>query len=161
MKTNKRSCVKSAKELELTSEQRKNLAKLVIFVNAKVPPPKFNIRLFNSDSHIYATDSVGCGTTACFCGYGPLAGIKVLQDEQWQEYANRIFNAGAWGNIKLYNFLFDFKHENSKKAAVLRGAYYLMHGFPKYQYSEELKEMEVPKNFKPNWHSIRAVASTK
>lgn len=162
MKT-KLPCVKSAVELGITKEQRKNLAKLTVFVDKKVEPPKFDISNFNSDSPNHATDKVECGTSACFCGYGPLAGIVIAPrqpgyyNESWAVYSERVFGVGMWGD--LYHLLFDANHTNTKEAAVLRGAYFLMHGLPKIY--DDLRFWEVPSNFKPNWLSIRAVASAK
>ena len=160
-------CVKSAGELGITKGQRRNLAKLTAFVNTKVEPPKFDIKHYNSDSLSIATDEVSCGTTACFCGYGPLAGIAFERDsygraDMWGGYARKAFGAELWSC--LYNLLFDAKHKNTKEAAVLRGAYFLMHGYPKNPFLDEyeyLRTWEVPANFQPNWHSIRAVASAK
>lgn len=164
MKT-KLPCVKSAAELDLTKEQRKNLAHLCCFVEKSVPPPEFNIKQFNSDKfdrvvYVPSEAKYECGTTACFCGYGPLAGIAPTRKEGWIDYARRVFNAHARGN-SIYPLLFDERHVNSKSAAVLRGCYFLMHGLPEGKYYDELCRWEVPADFIPNWHSIRAVASAK
>lgn len=165
--------MKTAKQLNLTKTQHKNLAKLTIFVRDKVAPPKFNIRWFFTskedrdhghccDDSVPNKDDYSCGTSACFLGYGVLAGIKPRKEENWKSYGERFFGvkmAGDWfnGSDDKYNLLFNDLHKNSKSAAVKRGAYFLMNGIPE---NADLSKWETPRSFKPDWEAIEELANS-
>lgn len=158
--------IKSHKELGITKWQWLNLIRLTLFVRDSVPPPKFDIHSFNSESIYDASGaSYECGTTACFCGYGPLAGIRPKPNEAWNSYGARVFGAGAgsWATDQrvrdLYELLFAQDHKNSKLAAIRRGAYFLMNGFPNKTFFVDLTEWETPKSFKDkiNWKGMEQI----
>src|SRR6478736_854002 len=146
--------MKTPRQLKITKTQFKNIAKLITFVRAKVAPPKFDIETFHSEDNDQPSKATyGCGTSACFCGYGPLAGIKPLPYENWFQYAARNFGAQSrWGNAEdIFELLFNDSHKNSKIAACKRGAYFLQNGLPE---SRNLEEWEAPRSFVPEWDAI-------
>ena len=165
--------LKTPKELGLTKVQFLNLCKLIAFVRTCVPPPKFDITSFHSFKD-EAGDRVeninpsiakyedSCGTSACFCGYGPLAGIRAKKGESWWQYGQRVFGADHTSeNVNTANtweFLFSDEHVNTKNAACLRGAYLLTHGLPELNglKGETYDLKEVPSKFKKevNWELI-------
>lgn len=161
--------MKTAKQLGLTKTQHKNLAKLTIFVRDKVEPPKFDITWFfqkdgsecGMDETCPSKKEYSCGTSACFAGYGILAGIEAKKEENWGDYLCRVFGleGNEYGSLicPIYKLLFHDSHENSKKAAILRGAYFLMKGIPK---ADLLSKWEAPKSFIPNWPEIEKIANS-
>jgi len=152
--------MKTAKQLGITPTQRRNIARLTLFVKDAVPPPRFDINTHHSgDNDNPSAATYECGTTACFCGYGPLAGIKPKRSENWFSYATRAMTGGyvsmLGSDSKLWTFLFDGEHKNSKSAAVRRGAYFLMNGLPE---GESLDTWEAPRSFRPDWEAIKEIA---
>lgn len=160
--------LKTPKQLGLTPEQYKNLAKLIIFVKDRVAPPKFNMYVYYHSTRmrgergqansVVGNPKYGCGTTACFCGYGPLAGIKPHKNEVWSEYGARVFGAGStddYKNQSIWYMLFSAGHVDDKMAAVKRGAWLLQHGLPSTKYN--LSGWEVPHSFRPRYAAIRKV----
>lgn len=144
--------MKTAKQLGITPTQRRNIARLTLFVKDAVPPPKFNIKSFHSKEEEGPSGvSYECGTTACFCGYGPLAGIKPKKGEGWSAYSTRTM---AYRFGEVWTFLFDTEHKNSKAAAVRRGAWLLMNGLPD---DVNICTWEPPKSFKPDWEAIKSI----
>jgi hypothetical protein len=156
--------LKTPKELGVTARQFKNLCKLITFVRTKVEPPKFKIHWWNTDKDGNDVDEPAkavyeCGTTACFCGYGPLAGIKPKPRDTWYSYQKREFGTDGddWGENpaqRLFNLLFEGTHENSRDAAVRRGAYFLVNGIP----DAYLQKWEAPKSFRAPWKLIEEAA---
>lgn len=148
--------MKTAKELGINPAQRRNIARLTLFVKDNVPPSRFDIRDHHSENNDSPSEATyECGTSACFCGYGPLAGIKPSKDENWFEYAARTMT--KFPREPVWNFLFGGYHKNSKIAAVRRGAWLLMNGLPK---NEFLSTWEAPKSFKPDWEAIKKIAES-
>jgi len=103
---------------------------------------------------------MSCGTTACFCGYAPLAGIRPKKGENWFEYAKRAITGGttSWLRIdtnNVWDFLFSDEHKNSKAAAVKRGAWFLMHGLPN---CPNFRKFETPPSFRPDWKALKEAA---
>jgi hypothetical protein len=156
--------LKSAKELGITTAQRRNIARLTVFVRDSVPPPKFDIKTFHTASSGEQCQNpseakYSCGSSACFLGYGPLAGMKPQGRESWYGYAQRFFASHEFGeadgSMERYAFLFSVQHKNSKVAAIKRGAWLLTHGLPE---GEFLEDWEAPKSFRPNWKLIEEAA---
>lgn len=152
--------LKSAKELGITERQRRNIAKLTMFVKNCVHSSSFSILSYNCNFAFASDPHYECGTTACFCGYGPLAGVKANRTERWGDYSQRCFTGKKGGASRIWNLLFSTKHINNKKLAVLRGAYFLMHGLPDLPFWE-MSKWEAPKGFKPNWKAIRELAQNE
>jgi len=145
--------MKTAKELGIAPTQRRNIAKLTLFVKDAVPPPKFNIKTYHSGNNDEPSEATyECGTTACFCGYAPLAGIEPKKYEYWFDYAKRTMTQNLHNGV--WNLLFNDDHKNSKTAAVRRGAYFLMNGLPE---DANLCTWEAPKSFKPDWEAIKSI----
>lgn len=162
--------MQTPKSLGITPTQFKNLAKLTIFVRDKVAPPKFNINKFfigkgvaesngdNSGDYCPSAKDYTCGTSACFLGYGPLAGIKPQKDAIWWDYSAKSFGVTmSEMDHDLYDLLFNDMHKNSKSAAVKRGAWFLMNGIPDYLH---LEKWETPRSFKPDWAEIEKIANS-
>lgn len=155
--------LKTPKELGITKTQFKNLCKLITFVRKSVPPPTFNIETHHSEADYPIKATYECGTTACFCGYGPLAKIKPRKNEDWHDYSERVFGCAPsyWRtNRDLWTWLFSEHHENSKEAACQRGAYFLVNGLPNSPdgFAINYSNAEVPKNFKTPWKLIEEAA---
>ena len=175
--------MKTAKQLGLTPTQYKNLAKLIVYVRDKVAPPEFDINSFFNSRKIDEGSHRGCdvcptvkeyecGTTACFLGYGIPAGIKARKNETWEYYGARAFGVDMTSGARafgvdmtscssagdLYDLLFDDNHVNSKMAAVKRGAWFLMYGFP--ENDDFLYNWETPRSFKPDWDAIEKIANS-
>lgn len=145
--------MKTAKELGITPTQRRNIARLTLFVKDAVPPPKFNIKHHHSvEKEFPSKATYECGTSACFCGYGPLAGIRPQKREDWFDYAGRTMTVSFESDV--WDWLFCDFHENTKSAAVRRGAYFLMNGLPDCN----LYSGEAPRSFRPDWEAIKKIA---
>lgn len=152
--------LKTAEELGITPTQHRNIARLCLFVKDKVPPPKFDIKTWHRDEKgeqcaYPARAKYECGTSACFLGYAPLAGIEPEPKEYWDSYAARGFGAKEY--YPMYRLLFHSSHLNNKTAAVRRGAYFLTHGIP--EDDVPLSTWEAPKSFRPDWAQIREAAA--
>lgn len=79
--------------VDLSDDQRKNLAALAAFLPA-VPPELFHMNDYECKNE--------CGTTHCAAGYGPSAGIPKLPEEHWGVYCGRVFGVvyDAWVSKK-------------------------------------------------------------
>lgn len=113
--------MKSAEELEMTEEQRLNLAKLAVGLhdNQQQLKTAFTMRVFAEDDTTFGSDGRPittrgsyspanipneCKTCACAVGHGPLFGIGAipLEDDpdvrkmgEWPVYAARTFSADS------------------------------------------------------------------
>lgn len=165
--------LKTPKQLGLTPEQYKNLAKLIIFVKDRVEPPKFNMYAYYHSTRmrtehgragsVVGNPKYGCGTTACFCGHGPLAGIRPKHNEDWCSYGVRAFGVDMSERDgttlrNMWLFLFSDDHKNSKIAACKRAAWLLQHGLPSLDVY--YGSWEVPRSFKPDWAAIEELAKS-
>lgn len=123
------------------------------------------IQTFNPDevsAHINE-----CGTSACFCGHGPLAGIKPLKGEGWETYGTRCFGAASENeSTPLWDWLFHAEHENSIEAACKRAAWVLEgNSLDEFEVDEEAGAEDTflfPENFRsfqPNWSLIEQIAA--
>lgn len=167
--------MKTSKELNLTPEQRRNIAKLSWFAFTQLRAEQFDITTILSTTDTdgmywyFDTDCPSkrvyneCGTTGCFLGHGINAGIKARRHETFGKYAARCFGVNYSDYLeygKIYSLLFDEGHRNCPRAAALRGAYLLTNGFPS-EHEDEMRTWEVPSNFKPDWKAIRRIANRK
>lgn len=171
--------MKTSKELGIKPHQRRNIAKLCIYVNDFVNATSFDIRWFFQTPFEHERDMAGdtasskcrlpedykCGSAACFLGFGPLAGIVTHGDVSWSAYAQYMFGAPidtAYNKSSslIYEMLFSHHHKNCKKAAVLRGCWLLECGFPTID-PVELSYWEAPKGYQPNWKAIKKLSQRK
>lgn len=151
--------LKSAEELGIKEFQRVNLARLTIFVREFVDDEFFNMSIFNGWNDYALDASYECGTQSCFCGYGPLAGIKANSHESWDDYRSRCFGSDGYGGDALWFLLFSSDHIDSKVAAARRGAYFLMKGLPRFHGMRgDMCNWEAPESFWPNWEAIQELA---
>ena len=132
-------------ELDITEEKRSNLTKLADLLERVVPPPEFDMSSF-VDSElergipaysypIYATAEVyaHCGTVACACGHGPMAGMPGLEGEDWTGYSERVFHLSPFQ--PEWDFLFSGQWadiDNTPKGAAARIRRLLDKGLPTF-----------------------------
>lgn len=134
----------------LTPIQRQNLAKLTLYV-ASLPADyqhfnmEFYVRNGGFDGNISPVRKMipACGTSACFAGHGPHAGINPLPGEVWEDYVKRNFinqdDDGNWP--KEFDWLFGSFWEHSIHDAIKRAAWLLQTGdCPKV---EEIEDEET------------------
>lgn len=150
--------MKTAKELGITSKQRRNIAKLALFVKGATTLSKFDIELYHTETEYPSKATYGCGTSACFCGYGPAAGVKGKKGEGWFDYACRAFAGNLGFEEGVYDLLFEVGHKNSRTAAVRRAAWFLEHGMPDRDEATPLFDWEAPRWFSPDWEAIQKIA---
>ena len=109
---------------DITPEQADNLDKLATHLEG-LPE---NYEWFNMSTFSEATE---CGTVACACGHGPLAGIERKGDESWNDYADRVF--GVSPDSENGYFLFDaywFWCQPTHHQAAARIRVFLKGGIP-------------------------------
>lgn len=170
--------LKTPKQLGISRTQLRNIARITLFVHEEVKDENFDITTYyrdptNGSLGCASTKGItyACGTAACFCGYGPLAGVKPRKDEDWGMYQARCFTSewdvfsGPSTPMPVFSFLFSNEHLNSREAAVLRGAYFLMNGLPVesesmsyFQKRPFLEKWEAPTDFQPDWDAIKKAA---
>lgn len=153
-----------------TPLQLQNIAKLALYVNglpenyehfdmmsfAHIPTGGF---LHGFLHEVVMIDTCECGTTACFAGHGPHAGIAPKEGENWDSYCSRAFGAssysgGGGGGYDDYLWLFDANWPSNPHQAAKRAAWLLQGG-------ELGRPKATPKGFEfytPNWDKVRAIA---
>lgn len=118
-----------------------------------------------------------CGTTACFAGHGPNAGIPPEEHENWDEYVKRVFLSTKKDSSPAclspyFHWLFGAEWESSIPEAVKRAAYLLEHGeAPKFGEEEcwdedkeeyvtrmEIHDKEAWEKFTPNLALLEQIA---
>ena len=132
---------------EVVKTQRKNMDTLIDHVlNLPSDYEHFNMGGFATHDGVdlEATkvakvfESCGCGTSACFLGHGPMAGIKARKNEDWYAYAERQFG------LTSSHLRFGFTHAawvlcfsaawaycgGTAEQAALRAQYLLDYGVP-------------------------------
>lgn len=138
----------------MTPQQAKNLATLALHCHA-LPPDytHFSMRAYayrrepgktgscdNWGQVARAIDTHVCGTTACFAGHGPLAGIPAEPDEMWDTYVTRCFLEPDGNNLSFahpyWSWLFSEHWPSSIPEAVKRAAWLLEKGSPP-EFSED------------------------
>ena len=109
---------------------RDNLEKLADLLETVVPPPEFHMTSYIRDSKGYNVlpedfeleQYQECGTVACACGHGPMAGIPVKKsDDNWAKYSERVFDLESWSIA--WDFLFHpywVGTDNTPKGAAAR-----------------------------------------
>lgn len=153
--------------LGVTDTQRRNIARLAVFVREYHRTPREGRRIATFAMGYWARARDGtalgfpslhkCATAACFAGHGPAAGIDYEPAEGWLTYAYRQFTGREGGRRA---FLFGAHHPDCPDAACRRAAYFLQHGMPdsfdpdRYKY----KPSSVPDSFEPDWGFVEAVA---
>jgi hypothetical protein len=115
--------------VDLTDEQRANLAKLAAYLRTLPADYRdFDMSTFCRGGNIPRV--VPCGTAACAVGHGPSAGVEpIAEDTSWLAYADRVFGAdcdahywmfgGGWG-----------ERDNTVLGAAARIEHTLAHGCP-------------------------------
>lgn len=156
----------------LTDTQFLNIVRLTLFCKDVKTGTKFEISCFSRDrdgcntygpeAAEYEDEPSVCGTSSCFCGFGPLAGIKPATPNMgWNQYSQESFGASLDGS-QVWDYLFDAEHANNLEAAVRRGAYFIEHGLPERQPGDSftyLCRLEAPADYQPNWELIESIAT--
>lgn len=163
-----------------TKKQRQNTAILSLFVYnlpKKVKNENFDMSYFNDGaeneeegtpfqaqgmkcllSNPTPSQAPECGTSGCFCGWGPAAGIKPQKKEEWFDYAHRQFGADTNGEDGgVWETLFSGDWGGTADEAAKRGAWLVQTGttFNSYKTPKQFND------FKPNWAFVKAVAEGK
>ena len=86
---------------DITPEQAKNLDMLAAYLEG-LPE---DYALFSMETF---EEETGCGTVACACGHGPMAGVERKSDEIWDRYADRAFGASHRSNYWYFLFSSDW-----------------------------------------------------
>jgi hypothetical protein len=167
--------MKTAAELNITEEQRTNLARLAVGVrklrrgrrgyNGSFVMKSFcRYENFPQYREVYPKDAGEqlhkCGTSACLAGHGPFLGIKPERNEGWWNYITRCFGFDGMGNGEKteWNWLFYHLWGNNKGFAVKRIAWFLERGTPVIFNPENNKYPKGFFRYKPDWVAIEALA---
>lgn len=175
----------------MTQQQRKHLAILALHCH-RLPPDytHFSMKAYASRKEFggksrcdnwgqiaRAIDTNACGTTACFAGHGPLAGIAPLEAENWDPYVKRCFTGEEGADMATshpyWEWLFSEYWPSSLPEAVKRAAWLLEKGGPpkyhdhegwdedkeEYTTSMEVYDEEAWEQFTPNLTLLEQIAS--
>ena len=82
-------------------EQRRNLRKLAEYLLSGDLRAEFDMTLYGNECRSPLAKE--CGSVGCAVGHGPYAGISKHDDEEWPEYAGRVFGAHRG---HLFGYLF-------------------------------------------------------
>lgn len=112
---------------KLTDEQRDNLRKLADYLDSGKLKAKFDMDRF---SELRINSEQTCGSVGCAIGHGPYVGIIKEAEENWYEYAERVFGMvpARWAWLFSSNWK---DVDNTPEGAAARIRYYLEHGMPK------------------------------
>ena len=151
---------KIMKTLDVTKEQRSNLAKLALHLRKQKPSEKFSMWWYASKksggrASPYAVQKHPCGTVCCAAGTGPKIGIKAKRGEDWDDYTDRVFiDPGINGYIK-WSFMFGSGYEDIPYLAAKRIAWLLCD-------KDVDGEFDMPLGFKkwrPNWKKLEGMVN--
>jgi hypothetical protein len=165
----------------MNQQQKKNLAILTLYCHS-LPPGydgfdmKWYVQNGGNDSFTHPVrkpEHMGCGTSACFAGHGPHAGIMGKNGEVWGQYVDRVFGCSIveGANEGPWVWLFHSGWPNSIELALKRAAWLLQGGYvpevdQSYSYDDNGKELEVLdweepdgfSTFTPDWDKITQIA---
>lgn len=95
--------IKMPSGLWITPKQKENLEILAAGLLTVQDPEEFNMEVFFDSKDVsearggddYPSEAkYHCGTAACAVGHAPLFGIKPYKEEDWFDYAARVFGVG-------------------------------------------------------------------
>lgn len=115
--------------LELSDFQRANLEKLARYL-WDLPQAAFSMHTFSQSG--YMPELHECGTVGCAVGNGPLAGIKVVPGETWNDYHARALGSDC-EHGGVYCWCFHGRWviaDNTPRGAAKRILYMLRRGVP-------------------------------
>lgn len=120
----------------MNQEQEKNLDKLAIYLKVGNLQTGFDMLKFREAGHEY---KAFCGSVGCAIGHGPHAGVRKELNENWTNYAKRVFGVDLYeGNTFAFLFSCEWQRfDNTPEGAADRINYFLEKGLP-----EEVKEMD-------------------
>lgn len=126
--------------IELPEEYRQNLLKLADYLSrfCETPERQFDMTEFDEVRHRCSTQGqvLDCGSVGCAIGHGPYAGIPKHDDENWFDYALRVFLPGPQGSRVGYlawDWCFSIawaRTDNSPGGAAARIRWLLEYGVP-------------------------------
>ena len=105
---------------------RKNMLKLAHYLLGGRTKMRFDMEWFCD----VAPDQYECGTVACAIGHGPAAGIALLEQEGWWEYAERALTTGFQETHWCFAY-FWARVDNTPEGAAKRILWLLEYGVPK------------------------------
>lgn len=134
--------------VDLSDEQRANLAKLAAYLwTLPADYPDFEMSSFTNDEERgdYKAQAyvATCGTAACACGHGPVAGILPESGETWPAYSYRAFIPRLSPDPRPWDWCFgaDWSDvDNTVHGAAARIEFMLKHGCPENSADQEMGE---------------------
>lgn len=128
------------KQLGITPTQYKNIEKLIAYgESVALTFHVFDMNVFfagedrkpvipNKSVRHYETE---CGTTACFAGLGPLAGVSARGHTNWWDYIEQKFGMASCLDGYKWMFHHDWRnHNNTLAGACERARIFLESGIP-------------------------------
>jgi hypothetical protein len=160
--------MKTAAELNITEEQRTNLARLAVGVRKLRRGRRGYNGSFNMSTYcreggdfLYLEQAEEalhkCGTAACLLGHGPFVGIKPKYHDTWRSYEKDSF--GCDNLTPPWEWMFHFDWDNNKGASVKRIAWFLKYGIPSVFDASDNKYPKGFFRFKPDWAAIEKLAA--
>lgn len=124
---------------ELAPEHRLNLEKLATYLESGILQGKFDMEVF-ADGECYPAyrPEANCGSVGCAVGHGPYAGIPIFLDEDWFDYAQRVFGVSLSDQAD-WEWLFDPQWntlDNTPQGAAARIRWFLKNGLPSNWYEQ-------------------------
>jgi hypothetical protein len=146
--------------LQVTKEQRSNLARLALHLRTQKPSDEFDMIWYAENKRgqkvsPYAVQKHPCGTTCCAIGTGPKIGIKAKRGEDWDSYGDRVFIDACANGCAKWGFMFAGHHDDIPYLAAKRIAWLLCdkdiagaHGIPRGF-----------KEWRPNWKKLEVMVN--
>lgn len=113
----------------ITEAQKQNLIRVCNYLLAGQLEADFTMSYFTS--HSRGGSKLDCGTSGCFVGHGPYAGVEKLENETWVEYGQKSF--GITISSAEWAYLFSSywcQIDNTAQGAAIRVLHFLTHGLP-------------------------------
>lgn len=138
----------------MTTQQRINCIKLMLSVTKKIRGVKFNMALMFSGSARDILKGSICGTSCCFLGHGPVAGIG--ECEAYMGLYGNWFNYSGYsecefgitsGGRSRWDFLFHEDWPSIRSQAAARMQYVLLGGNmdrDSWNYKDKFEDLDRP-----------------
>lgn len=150
----------------LTKEQGKVLIKACDYIikNKEVCQKRLRMNHFSFNEGREISPSSKkineCGTTCCFLGHFPMAGIKAKRNEDWWLYLRRVMSDDYFSQSDAYKWLFDSGWPNDIDFCLKRAAYALRFGVPPFNrgaWGFAVNYEEQAKKIRPNWNKLKEI----
>lgn len=154
----------------LTKEQGKVLIKACDYIIKN--KESCQSRLFMRDFAVFKGKSIrpghknyhNCGTSCCFLGHFPMAGIKAKQNEDWWAYLRRVMGDDHFDETDAYDWLFDPGWPDDIDFCLKRAAYALKFGVPFHdgRYTSDFDcHVKPAERIRPNWNKLKEMYEYK